>query len=65
MADPIKNPASEAAKLLGSIKTEKKAAASRANGCLGGRPRTTTKPAPAETEQPLVRVFTTMTPKES
>jgi hypothetical protein len=28
-----------AAKLLGSIKTEKKAKSSRINGCKGGRPR--------------------------
>jgi hypothetical protein len=64
MTDTIKNPASEAAKLLGSIKTAKKAAASRANGCLGGRPRTNANPAPAETEKPTqVHVFTT--PKES
>jgi hypothetical protein len=57
MPDPIKNPASEAAKLLGSIKTAKKAAASRANGCKGGRPRTSN----AETEQqprPPVLVLT-------
>jgi hypothetical protein len=60
MSDSTKNPASEAAKLLGSIKTAKKAAASRANGCLGGRPRTDAKPAPAETENPTqVQVFTT------
>ena len=33
-------PEQEAASRLGSIKTEKKAAASRANGALGGRPKT-------------------------
>jgi len=31
-------PAQKAAALLGSIRTEKKAAASRENGKLGGRP---------------------------
>jgi hypothetical protein len=31
--------ASEAAKLLGSIKTKKKARSSRLNGLLGGRPK--------------------------
>jgi hypothetical protein len=35
---PKTNPASEAARLLGSIRTAKKAAASRENGKKGGRP---------------------------
>jgi hypothetical protein len=36
-----KSSASEAARLLGQISTPKKAASSRANGKLGGRPRRT------------------------
>jgi hypothetical protein len=36
-----KSPASEAARLLGQSRSPKKAAASRANGKLGGRPRRT------------------------
>lgn len=35
---PVTNPISEAARLLGSIKTPKRAKASRENGKLGGRP---------------------------
>ena len=39
-----KNDAAEAARQLGSIRTERKAASSRENGKLGGRPRGTVKP---------------------
>lgn len=37
MSEPVKNPAAVS---LGSIKTEKKALASRQNGKKGGRPKT-------------------------
>src|SRR5579862_3608720 len=43
--NPMTDTASEAARLLGSIKTAKKAAASRENGKKGGRPR---KPRPGD-----------------
>jgi hypothetical protein len=39
-----KEAASQAARLLGSIKTPKRAAASKRNGLLGGRPQGTEKP---------------------
>jgi len=38
--EAIKKARSEAARLLGSARSEKKAAAVRENGKLGGRPRT-------------------------
>jgi hypothetical protein len=44
MRNMDKEAASQAARLLGSIRTPKRAAASKRNGLLGGRPQGTEKP---------------------
>ena len=48
------NPLSEAARQLGRVRSERKAASSRVNGKLGGRSRKGALPSQPETVQPQI-----------